>query len=247
METRPFKVVVDSRLDVVHRCSVNFDEELPHYRTVNGMHSAEDGSGRVTSPVAMWLEALDSVLAKLAAARVLSEVDAVSFSGQQHGSVYWTSAAEKCLSTGRAPDAADSSRITGFREALWPHAFATPDSPIWADASTGAQCEAFEYAMGGAGEVAAATGSRAYARFTAHQIAAIAERAPQVWAQTSRVSLVSSFVASLFAGEFVAVDASDATGANPGPPPDILRDTVLPWGLTLMRVPVSLLSFSFET
>ena len=50
-----------------YRDSINFDDALPQYETQNGMVRADDGSGVVTSPVAMWLEAR-------AAARARSEM-----------------------------------------------------------------------------------------------------------------------------------------------------------------------------
>ena len=82
--------LVDGKtLAVVHRESLNFDAELPHYGTRNGMHSSGEGSVCVTSPVCMWIEALDVVLSRLALGPVpLAKVVAISGSGQQHGTVY---------------------------------------------------------------------------------------------------------------------------------------------------------------
>ena len=56
-------VVVDARLDVVHRHSVNFDERFPEYGTESGYHAGDEGTA--TSPVAMWLDGLDRVLDEL--------------------------------------------------------------------------------------------------------------------------------------------------------------------------------------
>ena len=75
-------VVVDGRLDVVHRHSVNFDERFPEYGTESGYHAGDEGTA--TSPVAMWLDGLDRVLDELPES-LLQQVDAISFSGQQHG------------------------------------------------------------------------------------------------------------------------------------------------------------------
>ena len=221
-------IVVDAALDVAHRASVNFDASFPAYGTSNGMHATDDGVA--TSPVAMWLDGLDAVL-ELIPASLRQQVDGVSFSGQQHGSVYWSAAAAARLAGGAAPrderPPADcytkrargrplpAGLPGGFREALAPEAFAVADAPIWADASTRDQCDALEAAMGGPAAVAAATGSRAYARFTGHQMAALAARDPDAWQRTARVSLVSSFGPSLLCGAFAPVDASDSCGTNP--------------------------------
>ena len=222
-------IVVDAALDVAHRASVNFDASFPAYGTSNGMHATDDGVA--TSPVAMWLDGLDAVL-ELIPASLRQQVDGVSFSGQQHGSVYWSAAAAARLAGGAAPrderppadcytKRADARPLPaglpgGFREALAPEAFAVADAPIWADASTQDQCDALEAALGGPSAVAAATGSRAYARFTGHQMAALAARDPDAWQRTARVSLVSSFGPSLLRGAYVAVDASDSCGTNVG-------------------------------
>jgi xylulokinase len=60
--------------------SINFDVSLPKFKTQNGMHVGPHG--RVTSPVMMWLEALDKLLARLAATGLLPRVVAVS--GKQY-------------------------------------------------------------------------------------------------------------------------------------------------------------------
>ncbi|KAH8098624.1 xylulokinase [Aureococcus anophagefferens] len=220
-------IVVDAALDVAHRASVNFDASFPAYGTSNGMHATDDGVA--TSPVAMWLDGLDAVL-ELIPASLRQQVDGVSFSGQQHGSVYWSAAAAARLAGGAAPrdERPPADRYTkrargrpipaglpgGFREALAPEAFAVADAPIWADASTQDQCDA-RGRPGRAGR-RRRDGSRAYARFTGHQMAALAARDPGAWQRTARVSLVSSFGPSLLRGAYVAVDASDSRGTNAG-------------------------------
>jgi len=198
-------VVLDKKLAVLESASVNFDEELPQYGTSAGM-TVGDG-GVVTSPTRMWLEAMDKLMGKVEETGLLPRVAALSCSGQQHGSVYWTEAGEASLKT-------PATGTKGFADLLAESAFATTASPIWADSSTGAQCSALEAALGGPAAVAELTGSRAYARFTGNQFAAFAERQPEAWEKTSRVSLVSSFAASLFLGAVAPMDYSDASGMN---------------------------------
>jgi hypothetical protein len=59
-------LVVERSGTVVARSSVNYDQELPHYKTSSGMHRAVEGGGeRVTSPVSMWLEAFDMAIERV--------------------------------------------------------------------------------------------------------------------------------------------------------------------------------------
>jgi sugar (pentulose or hexulose) kinase len=75
-------VVLDKHSKVVHRIAVNFDRDLPHYGTTNGAVRGPD-EGEVTSPVQMWLEAVDLLFARLHGAGVdLGAVVAVSGAGQ---------------------------------------------------------------------------------------------------------------------------------------------------------------------
>jgi xylulokinase len=57
-------------------------------------------------------------------------------------------------------------------------------------------------------------GSRAFERFTGPQIRKVYETQEDVYHATERVSLVSSFMASLLVGDYVAIDHSDGAGMN---------------------------------
>ncbi|KAH0627614.1 hypothetical protein JD844_003569 [Phrynosoma platyrhinos] len=99
--------------------------------------------------------------------------------------------------------------------------FSVNNSPIWMDSSTTAQCSSLEKAVGGAQRLADITGSRAYEhwpvspqRFTGNQIAKIYSLNPEAYLQTERISLVSSFAASLFLGAYAPIDYSDGSGMN---------------------------------
>lgn len=172
-------VVIDSSLKVVGEADVNFDADFPSYGTSGGVHKQEDGT--VTSPTLLWIDALDTVLGKLKGKVDFSQIAAVSGSGQQHGSVYWKKGAAKTL--------ASLTPGHSLKEQL-ADSFSIPDSPVWMDSSTGAQCAALEAALGGPEKVAAATGSRAYERFTGNQIAKLSSH--EDFAHTERISLVRS-------------------------------------------------------
>ncbi|KAM9489374.1 xylulose kinase isoform 2-T3 [Clarias gariepinus] len=204
--TQQLKVIaIDGKLQVTHQSNVQFDSDLPEFRTQGGVHIHEDRV-TVTSPVLMWVKALDILLEKMTSAGFdFSRVKAVSGSGQQHGSVYWKKGARKtlqCLDPGRC------------LHGLLQDCFAVQDSPVWMDSSTAEHCKNLECAVGGAQQLTDMTGSRAYERFTANQIAKIYQLQQDRYNETERISLVSSFAASLFLGDYAAIDYSDGSGMN---------------------------------
>uniref|UniRef100_A0AAV2L385 Xylulose kinase n=1 Tax=Knipowitschia caucasica TaxID=637954 RepID=A0AAV2L385_KNICA len=87
-------------------------------------------------------------------------------------------------------------------------------SPVWMDSSSRTQCDALERAAGGALRLSEITGSKAYERFTGNQISKVFHTRPEEFYQTERISLVSSFAASLFLGKYAAIDFSDGSGMN---------------------------------
>lgn len=198
-------ILIDDRLAVVGEWSVNFDADVPHYRTQGGVHVAPDGLA-VTSPTGMWIEALDVLLGRMRQDKCpFFRIAAVSGSGQQHGSVYWRQGARAQLQKiDPRQTLADALRTV----------FAVEASPIWMDSSTGAECREREQALGGPQAVADLTGSRAYERFTGNQIARIRRLRPEAYAGTERISLVSSFIASLLIGDYAPIDVSDGSGMN---------------------------------
>jgi xylulokinase len=55
--------LLTSTLDVRLECAVNFDADLPHYKTKGGVHHGPDG--QVNSPVEMVIEAFDLLFGKM--------------------------------------------------------------------------------------------------------------------------------------------------------------------------------------
>ncbi|XP_033258009.2 xylulose kinase isoform X4 [Orcinus orca] len=98
---------------------------------------------------------------------------------------------------------------------MWVQAcFSISDCPVWMDSSTTAQCRQLEATVGGAQALSCLTGSRAYERFTGNQIAKLYQQNPEAYSHTERISLVSSFAASLFLGSHSPIDYSDGSGMN---------------------------------
>ncbi|KAF9601438.1 hypothetical protein IFM89_020205 [Coptis chinensis] len=198
--------VLDSNLNIVTSETVHFDSELPQYKTKDGVYRDTSVNGRIVSPTLMWVEAFDLLLEKLTKSKFdFKRVTAVSGSGQQHGSVYWKNGSLAKLAS-LNPNKPLMEQLTD--------AFSIKESPIWMDSSTTAQCKEIETAVGGALELSQLTGSRAYERFTGSQIRKIFQTQPDVYRETERISLVSSFMASLLIGAYASIDETDGSGMN---------------------------------
>ncbi|KAH9290635.1 hypothetical protein KI387_034752, partial [Taxus chinensis] len=63
-------------------------------------------------------------------------------------------------------------------------------------------------------ELSLLTGSRAYERYTGPQIRKLYETQKEVYDNTERISLVSSFMASLLIGGYASIDETDGAGMN---------------------------------
>ena len=199
-------MLIDTQLgDVISEETVNFGETFPSYGMESGF-LANEQSGEVHSNPLMWLEALDLVLTRLKEKGApLSQVVALSGSGQQHGSVYLQGNFEEKLA------ALDEKQELATQIAP---ALAREVSPIWMDTSTQSQCAEISASMGGDEEVCSRSGSIAIERFTGSQIRKFAQDDAEGYQKTAYIHLVSSFLASVLAGKSVAIDTGDGAGMN---------------------------------
>lgn len=189
---------------VVFESSLSFDDALPHHGTTHGVLPRSDSRVATSSPL-MWAEALDVMMARIAGSGLdLRRLAAVSGSAQQHGSVYLNS------TWARAVHSLDSRRPLDQVRGV----FARDESPIWMDSSTTEECAEITAAVGGERILAQRTGSRAFERFTGPQIRRFFKRSPERYRATARIHLVSSFLASLLAGDDAPLDPGDASGMN---------------------------------
>ena len=181
---------------VVFSASVNYGKDLPQYGSPDGFLPNDDVLVRHADP-RMWIEGLELVLAKLQAAGCpMSEIAAIGGDAQQHATVFLSK------------DGVERLRSGGV-ESSW---FSRPTSPIWMDSSTSAECSALD-AMFGA-RLQADTGSPAIERFAGPQIMKFAKDAPDAYAKTRRIHLLSSFIASYLVGEDMSIDMGDGAGMN---------------------------------
>lgn len=93
-------------------------------------------------------------------------------------------------------------------------AFVVTRTPIWMDGSTENQCLEMETAIGGRSEMVSITGSKCYPRFTGPQIRKIYQQRTHAYEDAQRISLVSSFLSSIFLGDVAPIDYADASGMN---------------------------------
>ncbi|XP_065582639.1 xylulose kinase-like isoform X3 [Artemia franciscana] len=197
-------IVLDGQLKQKYSTKVEFDLELPEFRTKRGV--IRKCNDVVVAPVLMWVKALDLALDKLRASGCdLSLVAGICGCAQQHGSVYWKNNASDLLSN------LDPGR---FLHADLATAFSLMESPVWMDSSTSLYCRKLEDSFGNSEKLAQTTGSRAYERFTASQIAKVYDTKPGIYQITERISLISSFLASIFIGGYASIDHSDGSGMN---------------------------------
>lgn len=198
-------IVIDpASAKIVCQLAVNFGKDLPQFGSPSGFLPGGK-NGEVHANPTMWLEALDLLCSRLAAATDLSQVRMIAGSGQQHGSVYFDDTLDARL--------AELDAAKDLASQLSP-ALTRVTSPIWMDTSTGAECREIAAALGSDDEVCRRSGSRAIERFTGPQIRRYFKTDPAGYERTARIHLVSSFIASVLAGKSVPIDFGDGAGMN---------------------------------
>lgn len=191
---------------IVFEHSLNFDRDFPEYGTTAGIVRGDGRDEMLASPL-LWADALDRMMSILAsdAAIDIGAIRAISGAAQQHGSVYLNRRAREAW------------RALAHDRPLVPQLAGTLArglSPVWMDESAGEQGAAIEAALGGADATARLTGSRAFARFAGPQIRKFRQTNPGGYDATTRIHLVSSFMASLLIGADATLDPGDASGMN---------------------------------
>ncbi|KAF9699065.1 hypothetical protein EKO04_002744 [Ascochyta lentis] len=207
-------IIVGSDLKLLQEAKVDFDADFGAKYGIEKGVLTNPAEGEVFAPVALFLEAIDLVLQRLKEQGAdFSKVQGVSGAGMQHGTVFWSEDAEHLLAN---LDAGKTllEQLEGGAKGERKGAFSHPFSPNWQDASTQKQVEAFDATLHDAKNLAAATGSKAHHRFSGPQILRFHDKYPEAYKATSRITLVSSFLASVLLGKIAPMDISDVTGAN---------------------------------
>ena len=190
---------------VVYEKSLNFDAALPQFKTQHGALPNRNPLIKHSTPL-LWAAALDLMFATMKKDKVaLGKIIAISGSGQQHGSVYFTEKTVEILAA-LNPKKTLVENLDG--------AFTRKTSPIWMDSSTTVECAEIRKKLGGIKFTASRTGSDTFERFTGPQIRKFYKTEPKAYEKTFSIALVSSFMASLLAGKIAPIDFGDGAGMN---------------------------------
>ncbi|MEJ2296665.1 MAG: FGGY family carbohydrate kinase [Candidatus Lokiarchaeota archaeon] len=199
-------IVIDEPSFVVqNQIIINYDQDLPHYHTQNGVYISENGK-KVSSNPLMWVEALDLLFEKLQNKDLpLNSIKALSGSAQQHGTVYLNNKFLNALIS-LNPEYPLSLQLQGT--------FSRELSPVWMDSSTTEQCQEIRHFLGGLESTIKLTGSNTFERFSGPQIRKFYQEDPQKYEDTYSIHLISSFLSSLLLGNISPIDYGDGAGMN---------------------------------
>ncbi|XP_016992231.1 xylulose kinase [Drosophila rhopaloa] len=199
-------VILDSKLAVTYTAQIRYDIDLPEFGSTNGV-LPDSGPGEYLANPVMWVKALDMLIDCLVKQGAdMHSVASIGGAAQQHGCVFWSD-----LGLRRVCNLNANLRL---HEQITESAFELTRTPTWRDSSTDQQVREMEYAVGGPAELSSITGSRAYSRFTGPQIRKVFTQCPEHYERTSRISLISSFLASLLIGGIASIDYTDGSGMN---------------------------------
>jgi len=139
--TQSLKLQVINKLkEKVKEVIINYDQDLKHYHTVDGIirHNTH-GFEHISTPTLLFVEALEAGIEKLKLEFDLSQILAISGSGQQHGSVYWSTKSSQLLAKTNDQNFVNQNSNKKLVELLT-STFSLSLSPIWMDSSTTIEC-----------------------------------------------------------------------------------------------------------
>ncbi len=154
----------------------------------------------------MWAEALDLLFTAMKKDRVpLGKILAISGSGQQHGSVYFNDRIDTALKNLNPKKSLVKICAAFSRAKRRRSGWILPRRR---------SVRRFARSLGGLKATAQKTGSDTFERFTGPQIRKFYKTKPEAYAKTSRIALVSSYLASLLSGKIAPIDHGDGAGMN---------------------------------
>ena len=178
-------VVIDlAARKVVFVEAINYDDDLPHYGTLNGVRQGV-AKGVSESEPGMWIEALEKVFAKLKTSGIpLADLAGISVSGQQHGLV-----------------------------SLDAHgALTRPASKLWNDFSTLEECEILTEKIGGLEAMIREVGNSQRTGYTAAKIFHMVRHEPENYAKTATLFLVHNYINFYLTGGVRVMEPGDLSG-----------------------------------
>jgi xylulokinase len=198
-------IIDDDSLNIVIKVTINYDRDLPYYKTQNGVYISEDGKQVYSNPL-MWIKALDNLISILQKIKFpLNDIKVISGSAQQHGTIYLNKNFLESLTNLQSDNLLASQLKRIFSREL---------SPVWMDSSTSKQCQEIREALGGLKSTIKLTGSNTYERFSGPQIRKFFQENPEEYKKTAHIHLISSFLSSLLLGTNSPIDHGDGAGMN---------------------------------
>jgi len=179
-------VVIDcGERAVVHVDAVNYDEDLPHYGTHDGVVQGL-GAGVSESDPNMWIEAIELLFGRLAAAHAVDQfrIHSLSVSGQQHGLV--------------ALDRDGN--------------LARPHAKLWNDFSTLEECRLLTERVGGTERMIAEVGNTQRTGYTAPKILHMLRHEPECYSRATTLFLVHNYVNWYLTGGVAVMEPGDTSG-----------------------------------
>jgi xylulokinase len=180
-------VVIDlAARATVHVDAVNYDEELPHHDTGGGaVRGLKPGVSE--SDPNMWIEAIEVLLRRLAAAPYIDQsgIQCLAVSGQQHGLV-----------------ALDADGM-----------LARPRAKLWNDFSTAEECRLLTERVGGTERMIAEVGNTQRTGYTAPKILHMLRHEPGCYSKATTLFLVHNYINWYLTGGGVTVmEPGDTSG-----------------------------------
>jgi len=178
-------VIIDSiKKAVVYIDSINYDKDLPHYSTRNGVVQGL-GEGASESDPLMWIEAVESIFLNLQESEIQQDaINCISVSGQQHGLVALDSAGN----------------LTRQR------------SKLWNDFSTAKECTLLTDAVGGREAMIKEVGNSQKTGYTASKIYHMLRHEPDNYKKTSTFFLVHNYINWFLTGGIICMEPGDTSG-----------------------------------
>ena len=152
--------------EVIYTDSVNYDKDLPRYKTKNGVIQTDEPGVSESNPN-MWIDALHMLFERLSSSELQQEkIKCISVSGQQHG------------------------LVTLDKEGN----LTRPTSKLWNDFSTQEECDILTDKTGGIDAMIDQVGNSQRTGYTAAKIFHMARHEPRAFAETCTCFLVHNYI-----------------------------------------------------
>lgn len=167
--------------------------------------------GQYDQPPGMYLRSLDRLFKQMQADGCpLEQLAAINCSSQQHGQIYLNSNFDNACATLERLD--PSARLDSALENHFAASYAYPRAPIWLTANSGAQAQYLREQLGEE-LLLQISGSAAPLRFSGLIIRWLMQHYNQSYHNSSRIHLISSWLAAVLAGRAdAAIDWGSASG-----------------------------------